>query len=569
MFYKKALQLSFVLLLSTATLTHAMMSEEEVATSTQTYLKTNPLKAQNKAKEKLTFENYPTQTTCIRDAFVLVTELFEHNLNHFQFMDGLLKEVMETKTNRVLKFKEYFGKVKISFDKRRYVKGRTEIPLEDHCSELDSIHQVVILKYKKLINDLKGRIAVINEINELCEKNKVLPKLDFFAQAADLFIERFTEYKKAESGRLDSINEVFNRHRKSKNKISPFKTSLYTDIFKEDYLITTYLDTIMIFSKAIDILAPYSSHPPETRDVIEEEAEKKQVEEQISLNNANDKSKRKRERKRLQSQRFADGQSQNKSVSLVPPTESEKPQSQDIANTHQNSVPIFDKDFNEGEKEDIHEAQPKNHLPIPQEEILSLPKEDKQTPFLPEFKEEQTQPTQKIIEISSKPKEKGTAQLSTKNRPKRNRKPNSRTEKTLIASPSKPLQISKRNFKTLDNVFTHPILNSISIDAFDTLIESEAGFRGRVYGGHRSHIYEVYLLLTEEQKPSHFLNFEEYQKGKKEKHNIKKYSFTLHRPHPRGKSKKGKTRDMYPQLVTLARERLEDFKLTPNTIRQK
>jgi hypothetical protein len=568
MFYKNVLGLSFVVLLSTSTLTHAMKGEEEGNPPVQTYPRKNSLK--KNTKEKFTFENFPTQTTCLKDAFELVIELFELNLSHFQFMDGLLMEVMHTEKNMALQFQGYFGKINLAFEKGQVVKGRTEVPIENHCSELRSIHQVVIQKYTELINDLKGRLVVINQINELCKKNKVLPDLKIFAQAADLFIKEFTEYKKSESERIDNINEGYNKYRQHKTKTQEFKTSKYTEVFKEDYLITSFSDIVVIFSKAIDILAPHSSYLPDNRDRTEAEGVKEPPK-QIDLKRTNNKSKRRRDRKRPQAQRRPEEQNKNKSFSFTPSEENEKPRDQ-----NQSHLPILEDGFSDEKKEDVKESTLQAHLPVPQEETVSLSKGDEQESPFPKFKEEQIQTLQKIIETNSRPMEKETAHsfetsnnLSTHRQPKKRKKHKPQTLKVLSSSPSLTLQISRRNFKTLEEVFTHPILDCISMDSFDTMIESEAGFRGRVYGGHRSHIYEVYLLLTEEQKPVRFLSFEEFQRGKTEKNLIKKYSFTLHRPHLRGKNKKGNTRNMYPQLVTLARRRLEDFKFTPDTIRPK
>ncbi|MBS0272525.1 MAG: hypothetical protein JSR85_07765 [Proteobacteria bacterium] len=483
-------------------------------------------KTQELKKDCLALNDYPTQTAKLEESFTTALDLFEASLRYMGFLDQLIRDVKdETGTyKKEEKFLKYFGRTAV-------LSREAEATVDSQLNLFGLVHGKISTGLKWFLKNFK------DHLNELKSPSKAI----VWKKEVDEIINSLNYYLESEGGFKKELkratNQVANRLAKSKfmlRKETIQKLSQLTRKQREDHIMDLYQDQIEIWSKVKSLFAPYSSTPPIIL-ISTEEAEDIKTESAKSKRN-----KKRREAKRL------------KKLALSKKEELEGSRPVEVSEETEKSTSTFTSIVEQDHKK---EDSSRTDLPERKEEL-------KEIPSMPISQKEDKEPEVSTDLVPKHILEAVETQIS----------------RILIAAPHKiepkkdtkksaeGLRISKRNLSVLESVFVKPI-SDISMEDFDNMIESDAGFRGRVYGGKRSHLYEIFVLLNKDNKPSHFLSFIEYQKKRKMKENVMKYHFSLHRPHMRGKNKQRKTRSMYPALVEFARDHLQRFNLTPEFIK--
>lgn len=497
--------LSLLSLLSLTSTTFAMEEPELLSASSSI----KPKNAREELAEGMGLESYPTATSNLGEAFSCAFELFSSSVQNIEFLDGLLKEVKGETTipAKMKKYQMYFGRIMTAPGKEG----------SDYIEELEKLHA----KLKTGLNKYRMMFQLNNELYKTHSE-----RTDHWTCEVDRFIGGFDEWISSSWGfdgcLKNAENQIVHRRRPRQSN----RSLQYVDIFRdEDHAIGMLQDQKDLWTKVRELFLPYSSHPPEQL-VTKHKSDVELQDEKAKIKKKADRNKKRRERAKRKKAELRQQQELTGKASL----EEKENKSIECERAKETMVAV-------------------NKITTPVT-----------TPSPP-----RSQPNETESKNSSKVDVEGVASTLTTETPENPKAV--RKKQPVKKEPSKfeALTVSKKNLKVLQEIFTDPISRDISIDDFDNMIRSEAGFRGRVYGSRRSQLYEVYIE-AHGGKFSEFLSLQEYKKRKKIGKDVEKHHFTLHRPHMRGKNAKGQTRFMYPALVELARLHLSRFGLTPQNI---
>lgn len=508
------------------------------------------------ANDEYAITDYPISTANLDDAFVTAIDLFKTSLDHISYMDKLLTEVKEIQnlSKKSAKYFEYFGRPAVLPGSIRELNYDT---ITDYINQIDEMHQ----KINKGLNQYLSNFE-----NRLTQHRTIYPVQEFWTSEVDRIIHGLTLWIDGSDRSFKSSLDACERQirtrlqRKSKNK-----DRRYTDILKEDHIIDFLTDQIDVWSKVRDVFRPYSSSPPKVILMEENSVEEKKVrDDELTKKRikAAEKRKRQKQNKRLHNI--------NKSLTVS----SDEISTMTLQEKNNDLLNIIDGDRsleddiltrNIKKEEPSSSSLDKSPTTVSNDEIRTVILSQKNNTL--EEVASHTESNQHLkdeVLINNTKKEeisvsKINEDLPVKKGKARKKKPNL----TLIQRDF--LSIKKNNYEVLESIFQRPIATDISINSFDNMIRSKSGFKGRVYGGKKSTIYEIYVTLNQLDMPKNFVDFYEYNQLKKRGEKVKKYNFTLHRPHLRGKNQKGHV-DMYPALVEIASERLAGFNFTLSNI---